>query len=59
MRHTSLIQNQRLAGSTPAPDTNVDAVCPNCGEHEQLARVKGCVRCLRCGHKGDCDGFGF
>jgi ribosomal protein S27AE len=32
-------------------------VCPNCGETQQLAKVKGCIRCLRCGFKFDCNGW--
>lgn len=32
-------------------------ICPNCAS-EQLAKVKGCVRCLACGFKADCNGWG-
>jgi DNA-directed RNA polymerase subunit RPC12/RpoP len=32
-------------------------VCPNCGETRELAKVKGCIRCLRCGFKFDCNGW--
>lgn len=42
----------RPAGSTPA----TVAICPNCASAE-LAKVKGCVRCLRCGFKEDCNGW--
>ena len=31
--------------------------CENCGETRQLAKVKGCIRCLRCGFKADCSGM--
>lgn len=31
--------------------------CENCQETEQLAKVKGCIRCLRCGWKQDCSGI--
>lgn len=32
-------------------------VCDRCGESRELAWVKGCLRCLKCGYKSDCDGF--
>lgn len=31
--------------------------CDNCGETREIAKVKGCLRCLRCGWKHDCNGF--
>jgi hypothetical protein len=31
--------------------------CPRCGESQQLAKVKGCVKCLKCGFKFDCNGW--
>ena len=31
--------------------------CPRCGESSQLAKVKGCVKCLKCGFKFDCNGW--
>jgi transposase len=31
--------------------------CPQCGESRDLAKVKGCVKCLRCGFKFDCNGW--
>ena len=31
-------------------------VCPVCG-NEDLAKVKGCLRCFKCGWKGDCNGW--
>lgn len=31
--------------------------CENCYETEQIAKIKGCIRCLRCGFKGDCSGI--
>jgi hypothetical protein len=40
--------------STP-PSTPAD-FCENCGETRQLAKIKGCIRCLRCGFKADCSG---
>jgi hypothetical protein len=43
----------------PAPHAAVMATdfCENCGETRQLAKVKGCIRCLRCGFKADCSGM--
>ena len=38
------------SGSAPAD------FCENCGETRQLAKIKGCIRCLRCGFKADCSG---
>jgi len=37
-------------------DGRVD-MCDRCGETQRLAKVKGCVRCLACGYKGDCNGW--
>ena len=34
-----------------------DTVCPRCGESQELAKVKGCLRCLKCGFKFDCNGW--
>ena len=41
------------AAASPVP---VD-FCENCGETRQLAKIKGCIRCLRCGFKADCSGM--
>ena len=30
--------------------------CENCHETVQLAKIKGCIRCLKCGFKADCSG---
>jgi hypothetical protein len=32
-------------------------VCPVCGESQALTKVKGCIRCLRCHFKFDCNGW--
>lgn len=32
-------------------------VCPRCGESRELVKIKGCIRCLTCGYKFDCEGF--
>jgi ribosomal protein S27AE len=38
----------------PAADRDV---CPRCGESSELAQIKGCLRCLTCGFKWDCNGW--
>jgi ribosomal protein S27AE len=44
---------QRPAGGLDADDTT----CPRCGESHDLAKVKGCIKCLKCGFKFDCNGW--
>jgi len=39
-----------------APDID-ETNCPRCGESQQLAKVKGCIKCLKCGFKFDCNGW--
>ena len=34
-----------------------DTTCPHCGESRDLAKVKGCIKCLVCGFKFDCNGW--
>ena len=34
-----------------------DTTCPRCNESQQLAKVKGCIKCLHCGFKFDCNGW--
>jgi ribosomal protein S27AE len=34
-----------------------ETTCPRCGESQELAKVKGCVKCLKCGFKFDCNGW--
>ena len=34
-----------------------DTTCPRCGESRDLAKVKGCLKCLKCGFKFDCNGW--
>jgi hypothetical protein len=41
-----------------APQNEDDATtCPRCGESHDLAKVKGCIKCLKCGFKFDCNGW--
>jgi hypothetical protein len=44
------------AGLTGPRDTD-DTTCPRCGESHDLAKVKGCIKCLKCGFKFDCNGW--
>jgi ribosomal protein S27AE len=32
-------------------------ICPRCAESVDLALIKGCLRCMRCGFKWDCNGW--
>lgn len=34
-----------------------ETTCPRCGESRDLAKVKGCIKCLSCGFKFDCNGW--
>ena len=44
--------------SRQAPDVESDeTTCPRCGESSDLAKVKGCIKCLKCGFKFDCNGW--
>ena len=45
-----------LVATTPALEAE-DTTCPRCGESHDLAKVKGCVKCLKCGFKFDCNGW--
>jgi hypothetical protein len=31
-------------------------ICPMCGSLD-AAKIKGCIRCLKCGFKEDCNGW--
>lgn len=47
-------------GRTPATATDRESdetTCPHCGESQELAKVKGCIKCLKCGFKFDCNGW--
>jgi hypothetical protein len=42
----------------PNPDGDAgETTCPRCGESHELAKVKGCIKCLKCGFKLDCNGW--
>jgi ribosomal protein S27AE len=44
---------------TPEPESSEEATttCPRCGESHDLAKIKGCIKCLKCGFKFDCNGW--
>jgi transcription elongation factor Elf1 len=43
-----------MKGTTDMED---DTTCPRCNESRQLAKIKGCIKCLQCGFKFDCNGW--
>ena len=45
-----------MTGELPSIDAE-DTTCPRCNESRQLAKVKGCIKCLHCGFKFDCNGW--
>ena len=53
------VQSNTLAPDwTTASDAGTDdTTCPRCGESHDLAKVKGCITCLKCGFKFDCNGW--
>ena len=47
-----------LKPAQPAADVDAeDTTCPRCAESHDLAKVKGCIKCLKCGFKFDCNGW--
>jgi ribosomal protein S27AE len=50
-------QTDPAAPNDPGDADAEDTTCPRCGESQQLAKVKGCIKCLRCGFKFDCNGW--
>ena len=49
----SPLTTKPAAGDLDAEDTT----CPRCAESHDLAKVKGCIKCLKCGFKFDCNGW--
>jgi len=47
---------RRDHAEAPSQDAD-DTTCPRCGESRDLAKVKGCIKCLACGFKFDCNGW--
>jgi len=54
---TSSLPPEAAPQGRRAPTDTDDTTCPRCGESQELAKVKGCIRCLRCGFKFDCNGW--
>ena len=54
--HPRPITPVRPAGTPAAQDVEV-TTCPRCGESRELAKVKGCIKCLACHFKFDCNGW--
>jgi ribosomal protein S27AE len=53
-------RNQELQNTEPSNPEPLDSdapVCPRCGESNDLAKVKGCIQCLKCNFKFDCNGW--
>ena len=50
------VVERRATEAAPQPVYDRD-VCPRCGESSELAQIKGCLRCLKCGFKWDCNGW--
>jgi hypothetical protein len=46
------MRDESCSSRTTAPDE----LCPAC-QSPDLAKIKGCIRCLRCGFKQDCNGW--
>ena len=50
------ISNPKAQVPNPKSDAE-ETVCLRCGESQELAKVKGCIKCLKCGFKFDCNGW--
>jgi ribosomal protein S27AE len=53
----SAMQNEVSNAQTHRATDDEATTCPRCGESNELAKVKGCVKCLKCGFKFDCNGW--
>ena len=60
-RHPPASPASSTSSESKRPDTadagSDETACPRCGESQQLAKVKGCIKCLQCGFKFDCNGW--
>ena len=56
-RRNSPIANDSRVTDHQSPIDSEETVCPRCGESHDLAKVKGCIKCLKCGYKFDCNGW--
>ena len=55
-QHTQITDDSKITNRNPPIDSE-ETVCPRCGESHDLAKVKGCIKCLKCGYKFDCNGW--
>jgi ribosomal protein S27AE len=46
-----------VRATQPERSESDETTCPRCGESQELAKVKGCIKCLKCGYKFDCNGW--
>jgi hypothetical protein len=51
------VDARQPAPPRPRPDDDDETTCPRCGESQDLAKVKGCIKCLKCNFKFDCTGW--
>lgn len=53
-----VVTPRRTPHATAQRDSQVSTdVCPRCSESVNLALIKGCLRCMNCGFKWDCNGW--
>jgi hypothetical protein len=55
--NTGKTRDSAAAASLAGPQETDETTCPRCGESHDLAKVKGCIKCLKCGFKFDCNGW--
>jgi len=55
-QHSQITDDSKITNRNPPIDSE-ETVCPRCGESHDLAKVKGCIKCLKCGYKFDCNGW--
>jgi len=51
------VDSAQARNGGPDVDSGDATTCPRCGESHELAKVKGCIKCLKCGFKFDCNGW--
>ena len=56
-RDPQLVRRSLGEGGRGPVDDDEATTCPRCGESHDLAKVKGCIKCLKCGFKFDCNGW--
>jgi ribosomal protein S27AE len=56
-REKELDEGKHLETQAASAANSEETTCPRCGESHDLAKVKGCIKCLKCGFKFDCNGW--